>query len=157
MRQDTRLRWILWSRFWDTSTRGGWLQVCVTALLGRVNLTIRIGKYLEALENIKADYPLTMLPLHGSYVSATGPSCWNGMEHLDKFDGKIQHLIIVEEPAKHDKNILSCNSLHSLLASPLCRLRDRPEDCGGGGVDGLGWKTFNPFYKSRSLIISQKA
>jgi hypothetical protein len=46
----------------------------VTSLLRRVSLTIRTGKYLEALENIKADYPLTMLPLHGSYVSATGPS-----------------------------------------------------------------------------------
>jgi hypothetical protein len=43
--------------------------------VGKSDLTIRTGKYLEALENIKADYPLTMLPLHGSYISATGPSC----------------------------------------------------------------------------------
>jgi hypothetical protein len=50
-------------------------------LLGRLRLTMGLGKYLEALENIKEDYPLTILPIHGSYVSAT----MRILEHLPRF------------------------------------------------------------------------
>jgi hypothetical protein len=70
------------------------------------------------------------------------------VEHLDKFDGMMQHLIGVEEPIKRDKNILLCNSVHTLLALPFCHVRDRLQDCGGGGVDDLGRKTFSHFYES---------
>lgn len=33
-----------------------------------------IGKYLETLETIKVDWPVTMLPMQGASVSAKGPT-----------------------------------------------------------------------------------